>query len=118
MVVEQVYRVQEEQVEQVILLQSVQHKDLLVEQELVVQVILKVQVEVVELLLLARDSVLHIDHQLKRKGHAYKRVFFLQPDVVFDERGQASLVEVRRCSPPAPPAPHRTRATVCRQRLY
>lgn len=47
-----------------------------------------------ELLLLARDSILHADHQLKRKQDAYKRVFFLQPDVVFDASGRASLVEV------------------------
>jgi hypothetical protein len=50
--------------------------------------------QLTELLLLARDSILHIDHQLKRKGMAYKRVAFLQPDVVFDSSGLASLVEV------------------------
>ena len=30
--------------------------------------------QLTELLLLARDSILHIDHQLKRKGVSYKRV--------------------------------------------
>ena len=50
--------------------------------------------QLVELLLLARDPILHIDHQLKRKGASYKRVAFLQPDVVFDTSGQARLVEV------------------------
>jgi len=49
---------------------------------------------IVELLLLARDSVLHIDHQIKRKGLQYKRIFFLSPDVVLDRSGQASMVEV------------------------
>ena len=50
---------------------------------------------VVELLLLAREAVLHIDHELKRKGFQYKRIFFLQPDVVIDrETGRASMVEV------------------------
>jgi len=47
-----------------------------------------------ELMLLARDAILHIDHQIKRKGLRYKRVFFLQPDFVFDSEGNGHMVEV------------------------
>uniref|UniRef100_A0A7S0P1B5 Tubulin--tyrosine ligase-like protein 9 n=1 Tax=Calcidiscus leptoporus TaxID=127549 RepID=A0A7S0P1B5_9EUKA len=47
-----------------------------------------------ELLLLTRDAILHIDHQIKRKGLRYKRVFFLQPDFVFDSEGNGLMVEV------------------------
>ena len=50
--------------------------------------------KLVELMLLARDATLHIDHQLKRKGHRYKRIFFLQPDIVFADDGSAYMVEV------------------------
>ena len=49
---------------------------------------------IVECLLLAREAIVHIDHRLKRRGLQYKRTYFLQPDVVFDASGQASLVEV------------------------
>ena len=56
---------------------------------------------IVECLLLARESILHIDHRLKRRGLQYKRTYFLQPDVVFDASGEASLVEVH--TPTAPP---------------
>jgi len=48
----------------------------------------------VELMVLARSRVLHIDHALKRKSFRYKRIFFLQPDVVLDNKGSAYLVEV------------------------
>ena len=47
-----------------------------------------------ELLLNTREGVLHIDHRLKRAGHRYKRIIFLQPDMVFDSRGNAYMVEV------------------------
>ena len=40
------------------------------------------------------QAILHVDHQLKRKGLNYKRIFFLQPDVVIEESGQATMVEV------------------------
>ena len=41
-----------------------------------------------------RQAILHVDHRLKRKGLAYKRIFFLQPDVVIERDGQATMVEV------------------------
>ena len=53
-----------------------------------------VERKITELLLNAREGVLHIDHQLKRAGHRYKRIIFLQPDMVFDSRGNAYMVEV------------------------
>jgi hypothetical protein len=43
---------------------------------------------------LARDAILHVDHQLKRNGLRYKRVFFLSPDILIDQHGQATMVEV------------------------
>lgn len=42
----------------------------------------------VEMLLLARDSILHVDHQIKRHGIRYKRVFFLSPDFVIDVKAR------------------------------
>mmetsp|Transcript_49260 Transcript_49260/g.159228 ORF Transcript_49260/g.159228 Transcript_49260/m.159228 type:complete len:867 (-) Transcript_49260:102-2702(-) len=53
-----------------------------------------VEWRVVELLVLARDAILHVDHQLKRNGLRYKRVFFLSPDILIDQHGQATMVEV------------------------
>ena len=50
--------------------------------------------KLVELMILARDSILHVDHTLKRRGIRYKRIFFLQPDVVLDNKGNAYMVEV------------------------
>jgi len=47
-----------------------------------------------ELMLLARQAILHIDHTIKRRGLRYKRTFFLSPDFVFDDRGNAYAVEV------------------------
>ena len=44
--------------------------------------------------MLARDAILHVDHQLKRNGLRYKRVFFLSPDILIDQHGQATMVEV------------------------
>mmetsp|Transcript_12533 Transcript_12533/g.26761 ORF Transcript_12533/g.26761 Transcript_12533/m.26761 type:complete len:801 (-) Transcript_12533:8-2410(-) len=53
-----------------------------------------IEFKLVELMLLARDPILHIDHSIKRKGIQYKRIFFLQPDIVLDNNGDAYMVEV------------------------
>jgi len=53
-----------------------------------------VEHKLVEMMLLARDAILHIDHTIKRRSIRYKRIFFLQPDFVFDSRGNAFMVEV------------------------
>lgn len=53
-----------------------------------------VERQLLELVLLARDNILHLDHELKGKGFRYKRIMFLQPDVVVDTNGQATLIEV------------------------
>ena len=48
----------------------------------------------VEVMLLAREQLLHVDHKIKQAGLRYKRVVFLSPDLVLDERGRAFLVEI------------------------
>ncbi|EOD07859.1 hypothetical protein EMIHUDRAFT_460024 [Emiliania huxleyi CCMP1516] len=47
-------------------------------------------VEKAIVLLLAREQIIHADHKLKRHG----RILFLSPDVVIDERGNATMVEI------------------------
>jgi len=53
-----------------------------------------VEKAIVEVLLLAREQIIHADHKLKRHGVRYKRILFLSPDVVIDERGNATMVEI------------------------
>ena len=48
---------------------------------------------VVEVLLLARARVIEHERKIQASGKRYKRVVLLQPDLVFDSRGNAALVE-------------------------
>lgn len=45
------------------------------------------------MLLLARERVMAHERRIQAAGKRYKRVVLLQPDLVFDSRGNAVLVE-------------------------
>uniref|UniRef100_A0A7S0LEB2 Tubulin--tyrosine ligase-like protein 9 n=1 Tax=Coccolithus braarudii TaxID=221442 RepID=A0A7S0LEB2_9EUKA len=46
-----------------------------------------------EMVLLARELVFHLDQQIRERGKRYKRFMVLQPDFVFDQKGNAYMVE-------------------------
>ena len=48
---------------------------------------------VVEVLLLARTRIMPLERRIQAAGKRYKRIVLLQPDLVFDSRGNAVLVE-------------------------
>ena len=50
--------------------------------------------QLAELLLLARGAVLQLDHRIRRRGLAYKRVLPLRPLATFDKEGRATLLEL------------------------
>ena len=45
-------------------------------------------------MLLARGTVLQLDHRIRRRGLAYKRVLPLRPLATFDKEGRATLLEL------------------------